>query len=139
MSEPVSLLGDEWEHDASDHRRLPLGPRLGAELLGATLYELPPGQESPYHWEAGCEEWLVVVAGRPTLRDPDGERELVPGDVVAFREGPAGAHQVRNRTDEPVRVLFFSTKAPVAVVVYPDEDALRIWAPGVVDGRLRPA
>ncbi len=54
-----------------------LGPKLGATLLGATLYELQPGERSfPYHYEWGCEEWLIVVAGTPTLRTPEGEREL---------------------------------------------------------------
>ena len=51
-----------------------------------------------------------MIAGRPTLRDPEGEHELRPGDVVCFREGPEGAHQVRNDTDEPIRVLILSTK-----------------------------
>ncbi len=88
-----------------------LGPKLGGTKLGASLYELQPGERSfPYHYEYGCEEWLVVVAGRPTLRDPEGEHELRPGDVVCFPEGPEGAHLVRNDTDEPIRVLIASTK-----------------------------
>ena len=29
-----------------------------------------------------------MLAGRPTLRDPDGEHELAPGDLVCFPEGP---------------------------------------------------
>ena len=33
----------------------------------------------PYHYEYGAEEWLLVVAGRPTLRAPDGEHELRRG------------------------------------------------------------
>ena len=74
-----------------------LGPKLGAALLGATLYELEPGERTfPYHYEWGCEEWLLVVAGTPTLRTPEGERELAPGDTVCFPEGPAGAHLVSN-------------------------------------------
>ena len=78
-------------------RRAIVGAKLGAEKLGASLYELQPGEKSfPYHYEYGAEEWLLVVAGRPTLRTPDGEHELRNGDVVVFREGPAGAHQVRN-------------------------------------------
>ncbi len=81
-------------------RRAAVGERLGAAKLGASLYELQPGERSfPYHYEYGNEEWLLVVAGRPTLRAPDGEHELRPGDVVCFPEGPDGAHQVRNDTD----------------------------------------
>jgi uncharacterized cupin superfamily protein len=105
-----------------------IGPRVGASRLGATLYELPPGQRtSPYHYEYNNEEWLVVVEGRPTLRTPAGERELRPGDLVAFPEGPAGAHAVSNRTDERVRVVLLSTKRRPAVAVYPDSDKLALW------------
>ena len=65
-----------------------LGPRLGAEKVGASVYELQPGERSfPYHYEYGAEEWLIVVSGRPTLRVPDGEHELRAGDVVCFPEG----------------------------------------------------
>jgi uncharacterized cupin superfamily protein len=105
-----------------------VGETIGGEKLGASLYELAPGEKSfPYHYEWGCEEWLICVAGRPTLRSPDGEQELRPGDTVAFPEGPAGAHLVRNGTDEPVRVLILSTKVFPAVAVYPDSGKIGVW------------
>ncbi len=108
-----------------------VGGKLGAELLGATLYETQPGEKLwPYHWEAGCEEFLVVVSGRPTLRTPPGERKLVPGEVVHFPEGEPGAHQLRNDTGEPFRVLIASTKAPLNVCGYPDSNKLLIDLPG---------
>jgi uncharacterized cupin superfamily protein len=102
--------GEELEHAGFHHFDLPIGPLLGAEVLGCSVYDVPPGKRNwPYHFHRGNEEWLVVVAGRPTLRTPEGERELAPGDVVAFPEGPAGAHDVSNRSDENVRVAIFST------------------------------
>ncbi len=53
--------------------------RTGDELIGASLYEFEPGKQLwPYHFHAGNEEWAVVVAGTPTLRTPEGERELAP-------------------------------------------------------------
>jgi uncharacterized cupin superfamily protein len=111
-----------------------LGPQLGATLVGATIYELPPGQTTfPYHYEYGCEEWLVVVTGRPTLRDPEGEHELEPGDVVCFPEGPEGAHAVTNRTGEPIRVVILSTKASPAAAVYPDSGKIGLWTGNEAD------
>jgi uncharacterized cupin superfamily protein len=47
-----------------------------------------------------------------------------------FPEGPAGAHQVSNRTDESCRVLLLSSKAPIAVVHYPDSGKVGVWAQG---------
>jgi uncharacterized cupin superfamily protein len=105
-----------------------LGPQIGATKVGATVYDLPPGQSTfPYHYEYGCEEWLLVVSGRPTLRHPGGEDELEPGDLVAFPEGPEGAHKVTNATDETARIMILSTKAWPALAVYPDSDKIGVF------------
>ena len=105
-----------------------LGPLLEATRIGATIYELGPGQSNcPYHYEYGCEEWLLVVEGRPTIRHPGGEDELGPGDLVCFPEGPEGAHKVTNGTEESVRVMILSTKGDPAAAVYPDSDKIGIW------------
>lgn len=105
-----------------------LGPGLGASAVGVSVCELPPGESSyPYHYEYGNEEWLIVVAGRPTLRHPGGEDELEPGDVVLFPIGPEGAHKLTNRSDAPARVLFLSTKHRPGVAVYPDSDKIGLW------------
>jgi uncharacterized cupin superfamily protein len=97
--------------------------RLGAAELGASVYTLPPGEASwPYHWHAGNEELLLVLAGRPTLRDPDGERELAPGDTMLFRRGPEGAHKLVNRSDEPAKILLASSIRLPDYVEYPDSD-----------------
>ena len=49
-----------------------------------------------------------MLAGRPSLRTPTGERELDEGEVVAFPVGEDGAHQVVNRGEEPARFLIVS-------------------------------
>ena len=66
-------------------------------MLGATVYELPPDGYVVYHFHHGSEELLIVLRGRPTLRTPDGERQLDEGDVVYFPTGPEGAHGLTNR------------------------------------------
>jgi uncharacterized cupin superfamily protein len=129
----VNLFSAEVQRDDDDPQGydtgyVRLGPQLGAAMLGATIYELPPGQSiCPYHYEYGNEEWLIVIAGRPTLRLPDRETEVEPGDVVCFPVGPEGAHKVTNSTDETVRVLILSTKVDPSMAVYPDSDKIGIW------------
>ena len=114
--------GEELEHGPFRHFDRPLGPLLGAELLGCSLYDVPTGARNwPYHWHAGNEEWALVVSGRPTLRTPEGERELAPGDVVGFPQDEPGAHDLSNRTEEGVRVAIFSTTNR-GFVAYPDAD-----------------
>lgn len=123
----------ELEHDESDPEgyragMARFGPSIGASKLGASLYELPPGQSiCPYHYEYPEEEWLIVLEGRPTLRHPEGEDELARGDVVCFPEGPEGAHKVTNHSQETARVLMFSTRHSTAVAVYPDSDKIGMW------------
>ena len=126
FSVPVEAPGERPEGYRLALARL--APALGAVKLGASVYDLPPGQSSfPYHYEYGCEEWLLVVSGRPTLRHPGGEDELEPGDLVGFPEGPEGAHKVTNGTDETVRIMILSTKGGPSLAVYPDSDKLGVF------------
>ena len=114
-------------------RRARLGRQAGSEKLGASLFELPPGASSfPLHAHHANEEMLVVLAGRPTLRTLDGERELEPGELVACRTGRAGAHRIDNRSDEPVRLLVLSTMLAPELVEYPDTG--RVWGRTNVPG-----
>jgi uncharacterized cupin superfamily protein len=120
-----NLHGDEWdrveERPGWRSKDAHVGMRLGAELLGGSLYELEPGDRLwPYHTHHANEEWLIVVRGLPTVRTPEGEEELREGDVVCFPRGKEGAHQVSNRTDAPVRVLMLSSLILPEVVEYLD-------------------
>jgi uncharacterized cupin superfamily protein len=104
------------------------GPSIGASMLGASIYELPPGQAiCPYHYEYGNEEWLLVLEGAVTLRHPEGEEQLERGDVVCFPEGPQGAHKVTNTGEAGARVLMLSTMVEPSVAIYPDSDKLGVW------------
>ena len=94
------------------------------------MYELPPGQSiCPYHYENAEEEWLIVLAGRPTLRTPDGEREVGPWECAFFPQGEAGAHKVTNRTDETVRVCIWANRYDSATSVYPDSEKVGAFPP----------
>ena len=130
----INIAAPAFEYDDSDPDGFRSGlARLGkllggAEETGISVYELPQGQSiCPYHYEVGEEEWLLVLTGEPTLRHPEGSERLAPWDVVFFEKGPAGAHGVRNETDETVRVLMFSTVVVPTATVYPDSDKVGIW------------
>lgn len=142
----------DWDAERDDApfawRRARLGRQAGSRELGASLFEVPPGAATfPLHAHFANEELLVVLAGRPTLRTLDGERELEEGEVVAFPTGRAGAHRLDNGTDAPVRVLIVSTmRAPEINEMFEDGDFwLRDYVPGTdpdgaeLDVRARPA
>ena len=101
--------------------------RVAGDNLGASLYELPPGERTfPYHYELGNDELLLVVAGNPTLRDPTGERQLRPGDCILFPSGPEGAHELINRGEATARVLLVSSFAVPRGAVQVDSDKIMI-------------
>jgi uncharacterized cupin superfamily protein len=120
-------------------RRARLGRQAGAERLGASLFDLDPGEAAfPYHFHFANEELVVVVSGRPSLRGPEGWRELEEGEVVAFPAGERGGHQVANRSDKPVRILMVSQMVEPDVVVMPDSGKVqaREKAPGAAERGL---
>lgn len=123
----AELAHDDDDPDGYHAGYVRLGPAIGASTMAGTLYELPTGQANcPYHYESD-EEWLIVLDGRLTVRHPEGEDELEPGDVVCFPAGPAGAHKLTNRGDEVVRMLIVSTRNRPAVAVYPDSDKIGVF------------
>jgi uncharacterized cupin superfamily protein len=117
--------------------------------LGMSLYELHAGQtQSPYHFHHGSNELILVLRGRPTLRTPDGERELEPGDFGPCPKGAAGAHQVTNRTAAPALYVVGSSNVSPEVCEYPDSGKLlamsrgdsqrgaRLWTVHRLDGEV---
>lgn len=108
-------------------RRARIGYELGAELIGASLWEMPPGEAAyPYHFHYADEELLIVVSGRPSLRTPEGVREMEEGETVRFPLGEEGAHQILNNTDDTVTFLAISSSGRPDVVVYPDSDKIGV-------------
>jgi uncharacterized cupin superfamily protein len=123
----------DWEHDQPGFRSagVVVGEVVGAAAIGGTVYVLAAGERLfPYHFHHGNEEWLLVLEGAPTLREPGGERTLARGDVVCFPPGAEGAHQLRNDGGEPVRMLMLSTRLRPEIVEYPDSGKIGIRAAG---------
>jgi uncharacterized cupin superfamily protein len=119
----VNIWDDEWGEQGEDwsgggalvKRLVPRGP-----LLGASLYELGPGNFVIFHFHHGSEELLVVLRGTPTLRTFDGERVLEEGEAVHFPTGREGAHGLRNDTDVPVRYIVAGIRVSPEIAEYPD-------------------
>jgi uncharacterized cupin superfamily protein len=133
----VEVARDDDDPAGYDTGYVRLAEKLGSTKLGGTVYELPTGQSiCPYHYEYGSEEWLIVLTGRPTLRVPEGERELGPGETVCFPEGPGGAHKVTNHGVEVARVLMLSTKQSPGIAVYPDSDKIGVYPANRKDSHL---
>ena len=108
-------------------KRARIGYELGSELIGCSLWELPPGEAAyPYHFHYADEELVIVLHGRPTLRTPEGLRKLEEGEVLRFPVGEDGAHQILNHSDQTVTFVAISSHGRPDVVIYPDSNKLGV-------------
>jgi uncharacterized cupin superfamily protein len=126
----VGLETDERMPPGFGRRIAECREALGAARLGATVYEVDPGdRHCPYHYEGVEEEFVLVLAGSPTLRAEDGEHVLAVGDLVCFPPGPAGGHQLANRSEDVVRFAMLSTQPPggLSICIYPDSAKVGVW------------
>jgi uncharacterized cupin superfamily protein len=133
------VLDEQGETEGFLWRGESVGYKAGSERLGASIYDLPPGEATfPYHYHLANEELLVVLRGQPHLRTGDGWRQLEEGEVVAFPVGERGAHQLVNRTGGDVRFLMISEMRSPDIPVYPDSGKIgvREHAPGSGRGGL---
>jgi uncharacterized cupin superfamily protein len=109
------------EHPGFRALRARLGWEFATEHLGASVWEIEPGEAAyPFHYHLAEEELLVILLGRPSVRSDGGWRELMPGDVLAFPRGRDGGHQLANWGDVTARFLAVSTSGMPDLVVYPD-------------------
>jgi uncharacterized cupin superfamily protein len=122
VSKTPNVFGDEWDELDDWSRGGGKSTRLVGRgpTLGASVYELGPGNSTAYHFHHGSEELLIVLRGRPTLRTPEGERQLAEGEVVHFPVGPEGAHGLRNDADELTRFVVAGIRVSPEVAEYPD-------------------
>jgi uncharacterized cupin superfamily protein len=110
----VNLKNPETKPDPGDPpgyraEMFRFGGDLGARHTGASLYVIAPGEGgSPYHYELGEEEWVL------------------------------GAHEIRNDSDAPVRILMWSTVVVPTATTYPDSDKVGIWTGNPADDLIVP-
>lgn len=123
----------EWEeHEHGEEyaaRRKQLTDKSGAEKLGASIYEVPPGKAAwPRHYHLVNEEAIFVQSGRGLLHCGRNKLEVKEGDWVSLPAGKKHAHKLVNHGDEPLRYLCVSTMEEPEVIKYPDSDKVGVFA-----------
>ena len=129
VNEKELVWGEQSHGERFGHRRKQLGSAAGGERLGCSLYEVPPGRRAwPYHYHLANEEAIYVLEGSGTLRVSEREVGISRGDYVALPTGQAGAHQVINTSEEPLRYLCLSTMVEPDIMIYPDSEKVGLFA-----------
>lgn len=125
-----------YDEEGHEFRRKELANAVDAEQLGASLYELPPGDRSwPYHYHTANEEAMFVLDGTGMVRLDGEERPLESGDFVVFPADERGGHQVVNDSDEPLRYLVVSTMTEPDITIYPEMEKFGVYAGSPPGGR----
>ena len=112
---PFDNLGEYLAH--------PLSDAGGLTQFGAFTETLMPGARSGQrHWHAEEDEFLYTLDGVVTLHENDGAADLPPGSCVCWPAGVPNAHQLENRTSQPVTYFVAGSRLPEDEVTYPDID-----------------
>jgi uncharacterized cupin superfamily protein len=119
-------LDETTSEPGFESRAATIGPRLGARLLGMTVYELGDEQRiCPYHLHWGSDELLIVLEEEPVVRTSDGEQTLRPGDVMCFPVGP----RRWPLGQRPAKVAMISNEGiQLDVTEYPDSEKVGLWS-----------
>ena len=119
----ASAYPEPFASRMAGRRKQVLGDRFGLTHFGVNRTTLAPGAVSAVrHWHSVQDEFVYVLAGRPTLITDAGETPLAPGMCVGFKGGDPDGHQLVNRTGEDVVFLEVGDRLAGDAGFYPDDD-----------------
>lgn len=100
-----------------------LGEHFGLTNFGVNLTELAPGAVSALlHHHTKQDEFVYVISGTPTLVLDDQEYVPSAGDCCGFKAGTGTAHQLVNRSSNPVLYLEMGDRTAGDYATYPRDD-----------------
>lgn len=119
-----------------------LGDVFGLTNFGVNLTHLAPGSLSALaHSHSRQDEFIFILEGSPTLILGTEEFTLTPGDCYGFKAGTGIAHQLVNRSEQPVTYLEMGDRSVGDEVIYPEDDLKAtqltngVWAMTHKDGQ----
>lgn len=108
-------------------KRKRLAAASGAQEIGCSWFEVPPGKQAfPHHAHYGNEEAFFVISGEGTCRLGQDSFLIKKGDYVSCPRGEEYAHSITNTGTEPLIYLGISTANSTDIMVYPDSKKIAI-------------
>ncbi|WP_298938462.1 cupin domain-containing protein [uncultured Ruegeria sp.] len=74
-----------------------------------------------YHVHACEDEAVYVLSGTGTARTGDDTHDISSGDFIGYPKG-GPAHEIRNTSDRPLRLLVIGQRLSEGIVDYPDQN-----------------
>jgi len=108
----------QFNENAVRHTRS-IGDLLGLSSLGVHLVRLEKGKDSTqFHYHHVDEEFLYIISGKGIAEIGDEEREVGPGDFMAFVKNSL-PHGMRNPFDEDLVYLMGGNRNAIDICDYP--------------------
>lgn len=127
-----SIYPEPFASQMAGREKRPLGELFGLANFGVNLTRLAPNAVSALrHAHSRQDEFIYILAGRPTLHTDEGRTVLAPGMCAGFKAGTGNGHRLINETTEDVVYLEVGDRAPGDEASYPDDDLKAI----LVDGK----
>jgi uncharacterized cupin superfamily protein len=99
----------------------------GLHGIKGNLRLLKSGKYScPYHFHHADQEIFVILEGKGMLRTEEGLRIIKKGDTLFFPAGKAGAHQVKNDSEEDLVYLDLKIAQGFDACEYPDTNKINL-------------
>jgi uncharacterized cupin superfamily protein len=114
-----------------------VGSQIGAQKLGYSFFNVPPGKAAfPYHTHSGNEEMIYIIDGEAILRLGKEELAVTAGTVIACPPGAECPHQLINTSNNELRYLVVSTMDFPDICEYPDSNKIGAYATAAVGGQV---
>jgi len=108
----------QFNENAVRHTRS-IGDLLGLSSLGVHLVRLEQGKDSTqFHYHHVDEEFLYILSGKGIAEIGDEEREVGPGDFMAFVKNSL-PHSMHNPFDEDLVYLMGGNRNDIDICDYP--------------------
>jgi len=121
------------EGSAFGGRRQRVGAHIGAQKLGYSFFNVPPGKAAfPFHAHTGNEEMIYIIAGEGVLRFGKEDLAITSGTVIACPPGGEYPHQLVNTGAAELRYLVVSTMEYPDLSEYPDSDKVGAYGTAAV-------
>lgn len=108
----------QFNDNAVRHTRA-LSDSLGLEHIGVHLVRLESGRDSTqFHFHHRDEEFIYILSGRGIAQLGDAEREVGPGDFMAFTRQSV-PHNLNNPFEEDLIYLMGGNRSAIDICDYP--------------------
>ena len=116
-----------YQGNTDTYKQIRVGDLGGLTQFGVNKTILPPNSATAMrHWHEEEDEFIIIISGKATLIDEDGEHTMNSGDCATFKAKDNNGHAIVNKSNDEVVLLEVGTRAQKDIVHYTDKDLINV-------------